>query len=173
MASTAGLPANRYSGTSAGGASQQNAPPLRLSILDRLLDEDAPLLQTLRHGIRRDLEALLNTEQRVVGWSEELDQLDRSILNFGMMCLGTTNMATEEARLAVVERIGAFIRFWEPRLRNLNIRALPNVDASDRSLRIRIEAQIAVDPTPVPMVFDTVIEPSGNTMVSLASARSE
>ncbi|MGQ3674522.1 type VI secretion system baseplate subunit TssE [Xanthobacter sp. TB0139] len=169
---TAGLSGGKSpsSGSSDGDAS----PFQRLSLLDRLLDdEDRSFIQALRHGIRRDLEALLNTEQCLLSWPKSLSELDSSILNFGIMCFGTTNMSTQEHRTAVVERIGAIIRTWEPRLHHLNVQAIPNGDPTDRTLHLRIEAQVTTYAAPVAMVFDTVIEPTGNTMVSLTSARRE
>lgn len=150
----------------------QRAPVLRLSVFDRLADEDVPFLEAMRLGIRADLEMLLNTDRRVVGWAAELNELDSSILNFGMMNFATTNLATDQRRASVVNQVGDIIRRWEPRLGNLRVTALPNIDATDRSLRIRIEAEIMVDPNPEPMVFDTVIDPIGNT-VSLSGGRRE
>ncbi|WP_298952910.1 type VI secretion system baseplate subunit TssE [uncultured Methylobacterium sp.] len=143
---------------------------IRLSILDRLLDPEESALTALRNGLRRDLEDLLNTNPRVKGWPAHLGELDHSLLSYGIMDLATANLATEQRRSAVVAAIGAIVREWEPRLANLSAVALPNADPTDRSLRIRIEAEILIEPAPEPMVFDTVIDPLTNT-VSLASGR--
>ncbi|GJD50500.1 hypothetical protein OPKNFCMD_3243 [Methylobacterium crusticola] len=143
---------------------------IRLSILDRLLDPEESALTALRNGLRRDLEDLLNTNPRVRRWPSYLSELDHSLLSYGIMDLATANLATEQRRAAVVAVIGEIVREWEPRLANLTAVALPNADPTDRSLRIRIEAEIMIEPAPEPMVFDTVIDPLTNT-VSLASAR--
>lgn len=146
--------------------------PLGLSLVDRLLDVDRPTVAAFRDGLRRDLEELLNTDRRVIGWAADLTELDTSLVNFGVMCLSTVNLSTEQRRAQVVEEIGDIIRQWEPRLVNMRVSAVPNVDSSDRSLRMRIEAEILIEPSPEPMVFDTLIDPLGNT-VSLTSARSD
>ncbi|OYX73644.1 MAG: hypothetical protein B7Y95_08470 [Rhizobiales bacterium 32-66-11] len=146
--------------------------PLGLSLVDRLLDADRPTVAAFRDGLRRDLEELLNTDRRVIGWAADLTELDTSLVNFGVMCLSTVNLSTEQRRAQVVEEIGDIIRQWEPRLANMRVSAVPNVDSSDRSLRMRIEAEILIEPSPEPMIFDTLIDPLGNT-VSLTSARSD
>ncbi|MFG1428797.1 type VI secretion system baseplate subunit TssE [Roseixanthobacter glucoisosaccharinicivorans] len=146
--------------------------PLGLSLVDRLLDTDRPTVAAFRDGLRRDLEELLNTDRRVIGWAADLTELDTSLVNFGVMCLSTVNLSTEQRRAQVVEEIGDIIRQWEPRLANMRVSAVPNVDSSDRSLRMRIEAEILIEPSPEPMIFDTLIDPLGNT-VSLTSARSD
>ncbi|HQS08481.1 MAG: hypothetical protein B7Y12_09615 [Rhizobiales bacterium 24-66-13] len=146
--------------------------PLGLSLVDRLLDADRPTVAAFRDGLRRDLEELLNTDRRVIGWAADLTELDTSLVNFGVMCLSTVNLSTEQRRAQVVEEIGDIIRQWEPRLANMRVSAVPNVDSSDRSLRMRIEAEIMIEPSPEPMIFDTLIDPLGNT-VSLTSARSD
>ncbi|MFG1400211.1 type VI secretion system baseplate subunit TssE [Roseixanthobacter pseudopolyaromaticivorans] len=146
--------------------------PLGLSLVDRLLDTDRPTVAAFRDGLRRDLEELLNTDRRVIGWAADLTELDTSLVNFGVMCLSTVNLSTEQRRAQVVDEIGEIIRQWEPRLANMRVSAVPNVDSSDRSLRMRIEAEIMIEPSPEPMIFDTLIDPLGNT-VSLTSARSD
>ncbi|MFG1423612.1 type VI secretion system baseplate subunit TssE [Roseixanthobacter liquoris] len=146
--------------------------PLGLSLVDRLLDTERPTVAAFRDGLRRDLEELLNTDRRVIGWAADLAELDTSLINFGVMCLSTVNLSTEQRRAQVVEEIGQIIRQWEPRLANMRVSAVPNVDSSDRSLRMRIEAEILIEPSPEPMIFDTLIDPLGNT-ISLTSARSD
>ncbi|MFG1462656.1 type VI secretion system baseplate subunit TssE [Xanthobacter sp. DSM 24535] len=150
----------------------EHLAPLGLSLVDRLLDAERPTVAAFRDGLRRDLEELLNTDRRVIGWAADLTELDTSLVNFGIMCLSTVNLSTEQRRAQVVEEIGEIIRHWEPRLENMRVSAVPNVDSSDRSLRMRIEAEIMIEPSPEPMVFDTLIDPLGNT-VSLTSARSD
>lgn len=135
-----------------------------LSLIDRLLDEEGSLAERVRNGLRRDLEDLLNSNPRVVGWSREFAELDNSLLNFGIPDLATTNLATEHLRMAAVADIGEIIRTWEPRLKDLVVSAIPNADPADNSLRMRIEGQVMLDPLKEPMIFDTIIDPIGNVI---------
>ncbi len=145
---------------------------LGLSIVDRLLDDERPSVLAFRDGLRRDIEDLLNTEWRVTGWAADLTELDSSLLNYGIMSLSTVNLSTEQRRAQVVKEIGDIIRRWEPRLENMRVSVLPNIDSGDRSLRMRIDAEVTVDSSPEVLVFDTVIDPVANSIV-LKSARSE
>ena len=61
----------------------------------------------------------------------------------------------EELRL-VIERV---IRRFEPRLRKLNVKLMENADSLDRTLRFRIDAELYAEPEPVPVVFDSRLEP--------------
>ena len=80
----------------------------RLSLLDRLLDEDpsvseeVPLSKVQRArqaqgAIRRDLQDLLNTRYRCLAWPPQLDQLPDSLINYGIpdFTAAGLDMATE------------------------------------------------------------------------------
>lgn len=156
------------------------ALPLTLSVLDRLLDDqpdghDGPLrahtLSDLRNAIRRDLEELLNTRRRVVGWPEDLTELSNSILNYGVPDILAENLATEAKRREVVAQLEGAIRRWEPRFTKLAVALLENADPTDRTLRFRIEALIKADPQPEPLVFDSVVDPTTNTVQVASKSR--
>lgn len=135
-----------------------------LSLLDRLTSEETPTLGHVREGLKRDLIDLLNTRQRVTSWPATLAELEKSILNYGILDLSTANFSTDAQRAAVVERIGEAVRLAEPRLSNMRISALSNVDPSDRSLRVLIEAEIVVDSEAEPVQFRTFIDPLGQSV---------
>lgn len=151
---------------------------ITLSVLDRLLDDTpehvAPRPHTvadLRAAIRRDLENLLNTRRRVLGWPDDLTELADSILGYGCHDLLVENVATESRRREVVAQIEAAIRRWEPRFAHLAVTMVDNSDPADRTLRFRIEALIHADPAPEPMVFDSVVDPTSNMVTVTSKAR--
>lgn len=145
--------------------------PLVPSIFDRLLDDeptnsrDPPssrrqVLRELKRSVSRDLENLLNTRQRCTAWPAELEELDRSLANYGIPDFTGVNMSAlgERERLrGVVERL---IEQFEPRFRSVRVKLLENSDAFDRTLRFRIDALLDVDPAPEPVVFDSQLEPA-------------
>lgn len=155
--------------------------PLTLSVLDRLLDDggdsgrDTPLrphtLADLRSAIRRDLEDLLNTRRRVVGWPEDLTELDSSLFNYGVPDILAENLATEGRRREVVAQLETAIRRWEPRFARLSVNLIENSDPNDRTLRFRIEALIRADPQPEPLVFDSVVDPTNNVVQVTSKSR--
>jgi type VI secretion system protein ImpF len=52
------------------------------------------------------------------------------------------------------------IRRFEPRLIDVRVTSHEVADAFDRTLRLTVEAWLAKDPEPIPVVFDTVVESS-------------
>jgi len=82
---------------------------LRPSLIDRLFD-DSPhesidqdrgryqQLKDLRNSVRRDLEDLLNTRYRVVAPDSSYEQLQSSLVNFGLPDLATVNIIDFEKK---------------------------------------------------------------------------
>ncbi len=81
-------------------------PPVRLSLLDRLLAGDAPDpareagVASLRQSVRRDLEFLFNTRPCRESVPPELEELQASLLTYGLSDLQTRPMASERQREA-------------------------------------------------------------------------
>ena len=155
-------------------ASQELQP----SVLDRLLDDDpgsrqeAPLsytqkLNDLHQSVRRDLQDLLNARQRCAGWPPACEQLQASLVNYGLPDFMTANLATRDGRQAFGRVLQETIRQWEPRLDNVKV-SLTSADVSvDRVLRYRITALLRVEPAPEPIEFSSSLEPiTGNFTVT-------
>jgi type VI secretion system protein ImpF len=140
------------------------------SVFDRLLDEfpdegrdrqksrGQPLAE-LRNAIRRDLEALLNTRQRHLSWPPGLEELNRSLINFGIPDVTRINVATQQDRVNFCHELEMAIRRHEPRFQKLKVVMLDNAEPMDRTLRFRVEALVYADPTPEAMIFDSSLDP--------------
>lgn len=158
-----------------------NSRPLIPSILDRLLTDDsggrrAPLasghqlLRDLKQSVCRDLENLLNTRTRYVFWGDHLEELDQSLLNYGLPDFNSVNLATETDRQRFCRSIEDVIRKNEPRL--LEVRVLPKTDGEpdDRVLHFRIEGLLRAEPAPEQVAFDSLMRPAtGNVEVKRAN----
>jgi type VI secretion system protein ImpF len=147
------------------------------SVLDRLIDREpensreAPLsrhqvLRELKQSVRRDLEALLNTRWRCVQWPADLDQLDLSLVNYGIPDFTGASMGTASSREQLRQIVERVVRKFEPRFKSVRVKLLDNADETDRSLRLRIDAMLYAEPAPEPVIFDSQLEPtSGNFAV--------
>ena len=142
---------------------------LMLSPLDRLLDRDptAPgrggeqTLRDLKQAVRRDLENLLNTRWRCKMWPPGLDELETSLVNYGIPDFTGTNLGTPSAREEFRRIIERVIQRFEPRFKTVRVVFVDSADPIDRTLRFRIDAMLRADPAPPePVVFDTALEPS-------------
>jgi type VI secretion system protein ImpF len=144
-------------------------PALRLSLLDRLLDDeperpvDKPMsagqtLAALRSNVLRDLEALMNARRRWRSWSPELTQLAVSSVGYGMpdFTAGVANDPVQRERLR--SEIETTIRRFEPRFDRLRVTLMENANPLEPRLRLRIEALLRAQAAHEPVAFETVID---------------
>ena len=150
--------------------------PLLPSVLDRLLDDEpestreaarnqAQLLRDLKVSVRRDLQNLLNTRRRLLTWPPNLDELEKSLVNYGIPDFTGSNMAAVKDREELCRVIQGVIRRFEPRFKSVTVQLLTNAEPLDRTLRFRIDAMLYADPAPEPVVFDSALEPTTGTVV--------
>jgi type VI secretion system protein ImpF len=145
--------------------------PIVPSVLDRLLDDNpglsiegprgpGQLVRELKQAIRRDLENLLNTRRRCLGWPADLTELAQSLVNYGIpdLTAGATQVAPDPD--ALLQSIAEAIERFEPRLREVRVEPLENKEPLDRTLRFRIQAVLYVDPLEEPIAFNSTVEPS-------------
>lgn len=144
------------------------------SVLDRLIDDnpgvsrDAPKLRVqamrdLRRSVRRDIEELLNTRQTILDWTDDLDQVEYSMIDFGTPDFSSLSLTSEEERQRFRALIEERIRKLEPRFKSVEVRLVANADPLDRTLRFHIDAWIFVDPAPERVDFDSLLEPVSRT----------
>ncbi len=148
---------------------------LRPSILDRLLDDEPhnkveadagreQKIAALRNSVRRDLETLLNTRYRVVEPPEELEQLELSLLNYGLPDLATVNTLNLKKKNEFVKSLEKLLKDFEPRFKSVKVKFKQNGDKNDRTLRFSIDATLYADPFPEVVVFDSILEPVTRTV---------
>jgi type VI secretion system protein ImpF len=139
------------------------------SLLDRLTDEDprssadarityAESLRQFKAGVRRDLEWLLNTRRIPTPAPEEMDELPRSLFNFGVPDITSLSADSPSARAQLLQDVESTLAIFEPRLENVRISLVEQEgEARRRELRFVVEASLRLDPTPEQVVFDTVL----------------
>jgi len=142
-----------------------------LSILDRLIDREpreesevpltrAQSVRQLKASLRRDLEWLLNTRRIAEEAPESLEQLNRSLYNFGLPDFSAMSFANPRDRNRLLRSLESTIRLFEPRLDA--VRVVPvevtGEGQSKRMLRFQIEGLLKMDPAPEQVSFDTVLQ---------------
>ncbi len=142
---------------------------LRPSVLDRLIDDephnqteidpgDHQYLRHLKKSIRRDLENLLNTRFYITEPPDEYDEIESSLLNYGLPDLATVNIIDIDKRNEFTRKLEQTLREFEPRFKTVKVSYLDNADNTDRTLRFRIDGTIYADPSPEVVIFDSVLE---------------
>lgn len=138
------------------------------SILDRLIDLDprssneAPKsrlagIADLKSSVRRDLEWLLNSRRVIGEIDERLEEVPRSLAIYGLpdfTGIGAKN-PNEQARM--IGAIEEAIEIFEPRFRDVVVTLEP-ISVVDKQLTFRIAANLDIEPTPEPVVFDTFMQ---------------
>jgi len=137
------------------------------SLLDRLLDADhrnsrdpvltrADTVRELKQAVLRDLEHLLNSRNPNSDLAPAFVEAGQSVVTYGLPDF-TTLISSNADERRLRQGIEAAIRAFEPRLTAVNTTIMP-VSPTDRSLRIRIDARLQMDPTPEPVTFDIVTQ---------------
>lgn len=144
---------------------------LRPSILDRVIDDSPEVnlkdahnneqfnLNYLKNSVRKDLENLFNSRYRISDLPEEYEEIQHSLINYGLPDLATINMIDIEKRADFCKHIEKTIRYFEPRFQSVKVKYIDNQDYTDRTLRFRIEAVLYAEPMPEKIIFDSILEP--------------
>ena len=152
------------------GRRGRSAPPAAGSLLDRLLGPAGPErggseLGVLRDGLRRDLEALLNTRRRFMSWPSDLDQLDRSLLAYGLADFSHESTASHAFGERFVEHVEQTLRRFEPRLESFEVQLIGSADPLDRTLRFRITGSVVIGRERQDLRFDSFVDPVEGAVV--------
>jgi type VI secretion system protein ImpF len=151
------------------------------SILDRLIESGegegkqdlinrGQTLSELEESVRRDLQDLLNTRRLSEDGFPEESELACSLLTYGLPEITGLNPSVPDQLKRLQDVVETTIRRFEPRLMNVRVVSLNADAASGRGLRMSVEALLRLDPSPVPVAFDTVIE-SGTGNWSVVEGR--
>ena len=144
--------------------------PVTLSVLDRLIDQDpdhklepamsrAQSLRELRSALRRDLEWLFNTRCTIEEPPESMRELERSVYNYGVRDTSSLFLRSPKDQDYLAKSIKSAIYFFEPRLMAVKVTIEPSEDEV-HGIHFSIEGLLRMDPTPEPVFFDTLLEPS-------------
>ena len=150
-------------------ASTANETLTRLSLLDRLIDNEptvsseVPLTKAQRTrqmqtAIRRDLEDLLNTRYRCESWPPELNELENSLINYGIPDFTAVGLDVSGDFEIMITAIQRAIEIFEPRLREVRVTSRTQADHYDRILRFRIEAVIFLEDERLPLKYESEME---------------
>ena len=132
------------------------------SFLDRLIDPERT--QSFKAVLLRDVEDLLNTHRPPEGLFEGLEEVEHSIVNFGLRDLTLFAQKSDDDRKRIYQHIEETIERFEPRLQNVRVspRDYEEVEKEEKalfkrgSLYLRIEAQLRGASESI--VFESILE---------------
>jgi type VI secretion system protein ImpF len=143
--------------------------PIRLSLLDRLLDDrpgvstEPPLtrdasVRSMRAAIRRDLEWLFNARRVHEPDGRQFPQSVASGLRFGLPDTSAMSADSLDTRRMMARHLADAVSAFEPRLTQVQIVPLTPLDPFSRDLHFHVEALMRMDPEPLHVAFDARVE---------------
>jgi len=141
----------------------------KLSVLDRLIDQEpkrtseappsaAQSLRALKASMRRDIEWLLNTRRSAEDPPAGAAELQRSLHVFGLPDIYSVGSNTPQDYNRLARSMESALAVFEPRLRTIRVTLSSGSNAASRVLRFQIEGVLRVEPVPEHVTFDTVLE---------------
>lgn len=138
------------------------------SLLDRLIDENpqhtlevvqpvSTHLANYRKNIRRDLENLLNTRLYRQTNMSAYPELDKSVANYGLPDFSTVQFSSAEHREEFRQALEQTIVKFESRFKRVRVEITQAGDEFERTLYLKINALLIVEPDPVPVLYDSRI----------------
>jgi len=149
-------------------ARTDNATRTTRSVLDRLLDYDpqatreparsrSDSVAELRQAVRRDLEWLLNTRTFLDPAESELEEAKQSVAFYGLPDFTAMSASSGIEQRKLIKALETAIKTFEPRFLDVKVYLEP-LNYFERQVRFRIEARLDVDPAPVQIAFDSVMQ---------------
>ena len=150
---------------------QQKALGADLSLIDRLIDYEQSYIDQFRSGLRRDLEDLLNTNLRARSIPGDLEELDNSIINYGIVDLLTSNLSTQSERQKVINRIKEVVEQFEPRLMNVSISEITTDEIRSHTLGLKLVADTIIGNSTEEIIFHTKVDISTGSVKADVNSR--
>ena len=140
------------------------------SVFDRLIDFEPEvsvetpksrnqLLRDLKQSVRRDLECLLNTRICLYAIPDDMTQLKKSVLNYGIPDFTSLTMGNRDNREFLRQLVEETIRRFETRFKSVRVDIAEDFDLRKRTLRFRIDGILHAEPAPEPVIFDSELRP--------------
>jgi len=93
----------------------------------------------------------------VIDIPDTLEEVNRSLAVYGLPDLVGLDIDNPNEQSELIKAIENALAIFDPRFTNPKI-ILEPISSVDRVLKFRIEATLDIEPTPEPVVFDTVLK---------------
>jgi type VI secretion system protein ImpF len=88
-----------------------------------------------------------------------LREVERSVYNYGVQDTSSLYLRSPKDQDFLAKSIKTAITFFEPRLQAVKVTIEPSTDEV-HGIHFSIEGLLRMDPTPEPVFFDTLLEPT-------------
>lgn len=148
---------------------KQRVKQINSPLLYRLTDDEPALahskdqgryidFDTLHADVKSNLEHILNTRLGYFGDLKPFNELNKSILNYGMADFSQQYASVKQHQQELCQLIQDTIAHFEPRLQNVKVTLLSSDVDVQRSFLVRIFAEINIKPEPQQAVFESNLD---------------
>jgi type VI secretion system protein ImpF len=150
-------------------ANPRSAKNIQQGLLDRLIDNEPhnrnepaltrqESLRQFRLSVKRDLEYLLNTTRMPIEVPEFCDEVNRSVLFFGLPDITSVSLQNAGDEHRLMRSLETAIEWFEPRLARARVTSADPFTATRQAITFHVEAMLMIEPAPERISFDTVLE---------------
>ena len=125
---------------------------IKAPLLLRLLDDQPHLL--FEKKVMNTV-SVINARSSGVIWDEKFSGLNHSILNYGVSDFAHSYFGNKTSQKQLCSQMQEMIERLETRLCNVQVDLLDSDIAMNRILKLRISANINLEPMPIPAVFES------------------
>lgn len=136
----------------------QSAAP---SLIDRFAETVPQSVRDLKSSIVEDLANLLNTRATCAEWSDDLAELESTIVNYGLPDFAGRDFASVADRETLRAAITTVIDRFEPRLGNVRVQLSNDGQPLNGNVSFEIEATVKAAPDDPLVVGLQLAEPTG------------
>jgi type VI secretion system protein ImpF len=108
--------------------------------------------------IRINLEYILNTRKVYLDWPSSLNELNASIMNYGLNDFMHVYYGQQQAQNELCKHIKKIIGYFEPRLSKVNIQIHETNSNINRILKLQIEANIYLQHKHETTIFESAFD---------------
>jgi type VI secretion system protein ImpF len=134
-------------------------------MLDRMIDNSRYAsgdIRAIRDSVRAELERLLNTRWRCREWPPNLEELEQSLVNYGIPDFSGASFRDSRSQRELRKLIERAIRLFEPRCQRVKVSVVTD-SRRDRKLRFRIETELVAQGHREGAVFESTLDVSSST----------
>lgn len=135
-------------------------------MLDRMIEGtrrySAGDIRAVRDSVRAELERLLNTRWRCRAWPPDLDELDQSLVNYGIPDFSGASFRDVRSQRELRQLIERAIKLFEPRCQRVKV-TVASDSRRDRKVRFRIETELVAHGHREGAIFESTLDVSSST----------
>lgn len=125
---------------------------------EKFIKSKNQLIHFLCEDIQKNLEMILNTKKYIFSWSNNCQELEKSIINYGIDDFTSISLESDAVCEKLCQDLEKTIALFEPRLTKTKVSVEQKNPIFKQKLNLRISSFIYLNPEYEPVIFNSVLE---------------